>query len=67
MLGRALAKRNRAGVQEIYDELVSQILDGTVYAPVEAVYPIEKIREALAHSQRPAHGGKILVAPNGMV
>ena len=67
MLGRALAKRDRAGVQAIYDELVSQILDGTIYAPVEAVYPIEKIREALEHSQRPAHGGKILVAPNGMV
>jgi hypothetical protein len=47
--------------------LVAQILDRTIYAPVEAVYPIEKIREALAHSQRPAHGGKILVAPNGMV
>ena len=67
MLGRALAKRDRAGVQAIYDELIAQILDGTIYAPVEAVYPIEKIQEALAHSQRPAHGGKILVAPNGMI
>ena len=66
-MDRALAKRDRAGVQAIYDELIAQILDGTIYAPVEAVYPIEKIQEALAHSQRPAHGGKILVAPNGMV
>jgi len=67
MLGRALAKRDREGVQAIYHDLISQIVDGAIFAPVEAVYPIEKIREALAHSQRPAHGGKILVAPNGIV
>jgi NADPH:quinone reductase-like Zn-dependent oxidoreductase len=66
-MGSTSAKRDRAGVEAIYDELVAQILDGTIYAPVEAVYPIEKIQEALAHSQRPAHGGKILVAPNGMI
>jgi hypothetical protein len=32
--------------------LISQIIDGAIFAPVEAVYPIEEIREALAHSQR---------------
>ena len=67
MLGRALAKRDQAGVQAIYDNLISQVADGTIYAPVDAVYPIERVQEALAHSQTPAHGGKILVAPNGPV
>jgi hypothetical protein len=31
------------------------------------VYPIEEIEAALVHAQRPGRGGKILVAPNGMI
>ena len=67
MLGRALATRSRAQVQAIYADLGQQILDGTLSAPVEKVYPLEEIKAALTHAQRGERSGKILVAPNGPV
>ena len=44
-----------------------QVLAGKLHAPVDTVYPIEKIKEALAHADRGGRNGKILVAPNGPV
>ena len=67
MLGRALARRDRRGVQSIYDTLISEVLAGRLSAPVDTIYPIEAIREALIHAQSPGHKGKVLVAPNGMI
>ncbi len=67
MLGRALATRSLAEVRRIYADLGRQVLDGTLSAPVEKVYPIEEIKTALAHAQRGERSGKILVAPNGPV
>jgi NADPH:quinone reductase-like Zn-dependent oxidoreductase len=67
MLGRALATRPLAQVRAMYADLARQVLDGTLVAPVETVYPIEEIKTALAHAQRGGRSGKILVAPNGPV
>jgi mitochondrial enoyl-[acyl-carrier protein] reductase / trans-2-enoyl-CoA reductase len=67
MLGRALAPRSLAQIREIYAGLGRQVLDGTLSAPVEKVYPIEEIKAALAHAQQAERSGKILVAPNGSV
>jgi NADPH:quinone reductase-like Zn-dependent oxidoreductase len=67
ILGRALATRSREQVREIYAGLGEQVLNGTLSAPVEKVYPIEEIKAALAHAQRGERSGKILVAPNGPV
>jgi NADPH:quinone reductase-like Zn-dependent oxidoreductase len=67
MLGRALATRSLAEVRQIYADLGRQVLDGTLSAPVEKVYPLEEIKAALAHAQRGERSGKILVAPNGPV
>lgn len=67
MLGRGLAKRSPEKIREIYADLGGQVLAGTLNAPVDTVYPIEKIKEALAHADRGGRNGKILVAPNGPV
>jgi mitochondrial enoyl-[acyl-carrier protein] reductase / trans-2-enoyl-CoA reductase len=67
MLGRALAKRDRDGIKSIYDTLMKDVVSGRLWAPVDTIYPIESIREALSHAQSPGHNGKILVAPNGMI
>jgi mitochondrial enoyl-[acyl-carrier protein] reductase / trans-2-enoyl-CoA reductase len=67
MLGRALAKRDRDGIQSIYDTLMREVMSGRLSAPIDSIYPIESIREALVHAQSPGHHGKILVAPNGMI
>ena len=66
-LGRRLATRSLEQVRAMYAELGGQIMDGTLYAPVEKVYPIEQIKAALTHVQRCERSGKILVAPNGML
>jgi NADPH:quinone reductase-like Zn-dependent oxidoreductase len=67
ILGRGLATRSLEQVRAIYADLGRQIVDGTLSAPVERVYPIEEIATALAHAQRGGRSGKILVAPNGPV
>ena len=66
MLGRSLARLSRQEVEALYDELATMLRDGRFNVPVERVYPIEEIAEALRHTQRAAHNGKVLVAPNGV-
>src|SRR4029079_10356342 len=65
MLGRFLAKRNAQKIREIYADLAAQVMDGKLSAPVDTVYPIEQIKEALAHADKGGRNGKILVSPNG--
>jgi NADPH:quinone reductase-like Zn-dependent oxidoreductase len=64
-LGRGLAKRSPEQVRAIYADLAIKLRDGVLNAPVEATYPIEQIKEALAHAQRGGRNGKVLVLPNG--
>ncbi|MBN9088204.1 MAG: zinc-dependent alcohol dehydrogenase family protein [Reyranella sp.] len=67
MLGRFLAKRNAQQIRDIYANLAAQVMDGRLHAPVDTVYPIENIKEALAHADKGARNGKILVSPNGAI
>ena len=64
-LGRGLAKRSPQQVRAIYADLAIKLRDGVLKAPVEATYPIEDIKQALAHAQRGGRNGKVLVLPNG--
>lgn len=66
-LVKALGALSPAGIQEMYDELARQIVDGALKAPVEATYGIEEIADALAHAGRPSRDGKVLLTPNGPV
>lgn len=66
MLGRSLARRSPQGVEALYAELTDMLRQGKFHVPVEHVYPIDEIAEALRHTQRAAHNGKVLVAPNGV-
>jgi NADPH:quinone reductase-like Zn-dependent oxidoreductase len=67
ILGRGLASRSLEQIRTIYAELGQQLAKGNLSAPVEMVYPIEDIKDAVAHAQRGERSGKILVAPNGPV
>ncbi len=67
MLGRFLAKRSPEQIRAIYADLAGQVMAGTLSAPVDTVYPIDKIKEALAHADKGGRNGKILVAPNGAI
>ncbi len=39
--------------------------EGTLYAPVDATYPLERIQEAIAHTAREDRQGKVLLTPAG--
>jgi trans-2-enoyl-CoA reductase len=67
MLGRFLAKRSPQKIREIYADLGSQVLAGKLSEPVDTVYPIDRIKDALAHADKGGRNGKILVSPNGAV
>jgi trans-2-enoyl-CoA reductase len=67
MLGRFLAKRTAQQIRDIYANLAAQVMDGRLHAPVDTVYPIENIKEALAHADKGGRDGKILVSPNGAI
>jgi mitochondrial enoyl-[acyl-carrier protein] reductase / trans-2-enoyl-CoA reductase len=64
-LGRGLAKRSPDQVRAIYADLAIKLRDGVLKAPIDATYPIEDIKQALAHAQRGGRNGKVLVLPNG--
>ncbi|MDI1285678.1 MAG: zinc-dependent alcohol dehydrogenase family protein [Reyranella sp.] len=67
MLGRFLAKRSPEQIRAIYAGLAGQVLAGKLSAPVDTVYPIDKIKEALAHADKGGRNGKILVSPNSAI
>ena len=64
-LGDGLAKRTTAQIRGLYADLAAKLHDGVLKAPVEAFYPIDEIKQALAHAQRGGRSGKVLVLPNG--
>ena len=66
-LQRALTSMARPDVEALYADLAARIADGTLRVEVEATYPIEEIKAALAHAERAGRAGKILVLPNGPV
>jgi trans-2-enoyl-CoA reductase len=67
MLGRFLARRDGTEIAALYAGLAELVRDGRLGAPVDHVYPIEAIGEALVRAQQGGRAGKVLVAPNGMI
>lgn len=51
-----------AQIAALYRDLTSMVADGTLAVEVEAVYPIRKIKEAVAHAARGGRSGKILIS-----
>ena len=51
-----------AQIAALYRELASRVADGTLAVEVEAVYPMRRIKEAVAHAARGGRAGKILVS-----
>ena len=49
-------------VAALYRELAGKLADGTLTVDVEAVYPIRRVKEAVAHAARGGRSGKILVS-----
>lgn len=49
-------------IAALYRDLAGKLADGTLAVDIEAVYPIRRIKEAVAHAARSGRGGKILVS-----
>ena len=64
-LAKFLRGLGSEGTAALYAELAPLVESGAIAVPVEAAYPIEQIKEAVAHACREGRGGKILVLPNG--
>jgi mitochondrial enoyl-[acyl-carrier protein] reductase / trans-2-enoyl-CoA reductase len=67
MLGRFLSQRSPQQIREIYADLGGQVMAGKLSAPVDTVYPIENIKDALVHADKGGRNGKILVSPSGAI
>lgn len=63
-LARLLPRKPREEVVAMYDKLARLFVDGTLQVPVEATYPLQQAKEALAHAAREGRGGKVLFTPS---
>ena len=51
----------RTQVEEMFAELFPLVQDGKLRAPIEKIYPLPQVREAIAHARRGGRSGKILL------
>jgi NADPH:quinone reductase-like Zn-dependent oxidoreductase len=51
-----------AEIAALYRKLAAWLADGTLAVEVEAVYPVRRIKEAVAHAARGGRAGKILLS-----
>ncbi|MBP5857131.1 zinc-dependent alcohol dehydrogenase family protein [Marivibrio halodurans] len=63
-LARLLGQLAPAELQTFFGGLMGNLRDGTIHAPVEARYSFDRLGEALAHANRGARAGKVLIHPN---
>jgi NADPH:quinone reductase-like Zn-dependent oxidoreductase len=64
-LGRWFSRASPEVRKELYTRLTGLVLAGRLKTEIEATYPIEKAKEALAHAMHEGRRGKILFAPGG--
>jgi NADPH:quinone reductase-like Zn-dependent oxidoreductase len=58
---RVLRQMDAGHTARLLSELVDLLRSGALNTPIEAVFPIEQVREALTQAERPGRTGKILL------
>lgn len=56
-----LRQLGRDGGRALLRELAGMVMDGRLATDIEAAYPLSEIRAALAHAEKEARGGKVLL------
>ncbi len=51
----------RDRIADLYAKLVGLLADGALSAPIAATYPLDQVKEAVAHAARSARHGKVLL------
>jgi NADPH:quinone reductase-like Zn-dependent oxidoreductase len=57
---------NSDAQRALYGELARLVADGTLHARVQATYPVERVREAVAAASAGERHGKILITGAAM-
>ena len=57
----------RSDIVALYAKLAAHIADGILRVPVQATFPIDDIRQAVALSNAYRRAGKVLMTPNGAI
>lgn len=57
----AIAKLGPNGARDTYARVAKLVADGTLRSEIEATYGLERVREALEHSERDGRNGKIVL------
>ena len=60
-----LQKMPRADIATLYGGLAKRVAEGALQVPIQATFPIEDIKQALALANGYRRAGKVLVTPNG--
>lgn len=63
-LNRWFGGHSPAEIGEVFGKLAGMLADGSIAVPVEATYPLSRVREALVHAAREGRGGKVLLVPD---
>ncbi len=63
-LAKWFGRHSLIDITQVYSKLAGMLSDGTIAVPVEARYPLSRVREALAHAAREGRDGKILLVPD---
>lgn len=63
-LSKFLKESKPEEVQALYARITGMILKKEIEGEVDTVYPLSKIKEAVAHSAQGKRSGKIIIAPN---
>lgn len=62
-----LQTKPRQELVTIYSELAMRVVDGSLDVPIQATFPIEEIKQAIALANAEHRSGKVLVMPNGSI
>lgn len=60
-LTRWLKSAPRHEIDSLFEKLAGYMVDRSLGIPVDTVYPLDQIRDAVAHAQQPGRNGKILI------
>jgi NADPH:quinone reductase-like Zn-dependent oxidoreductase len=64
-LARWFQNATPADIAQVFQTVIPLVANGTLRSEVEATYPLDQIKEALAHASREGRKGRILLTLNG--
>ena len=59
---RWLSNADPAAVRALFERLIGMLEAKTLRVPMEAIYPVERLNEALAHAERKGRRGKVMLS-----